>query len=304
MPLLFYPRLLGNDIAVEGGGSSPPPAPALSVVDNANGTGATATIAGGDAGASNAVYTSPLPAALGSLSWTQKATIGGNNSGALSLANGLYLAYAEATEGGLCSLPSNTVVFRVTGGSTTALTQTPTGNLPVGTIGVAWLIASSANFQSLVGAANALEALERVAFPESDDTEESGLARPRAIVRLANEGFEERRVALNEFRPFMRFLVSLEALPPGGVLLESPRQVRLKDEDLWIKNLCQSILDDCKATEGIGTGYDSSRSQVSCSSIRLLDGPSAAPLEVRAEGELGETAEYFYGATFEFVIHG
>ena len=95
-------------------GSAPTPnTPTLTVIDKGDGTGATATIAGGDAGASNAVYVAPVPGS-GNAAFALAATIAGNTSGNLSLDPGAYLAYAESTDNSLYALPSNTVFFRTT----------------------------------------------------------------------------------------------------------------------------------------------------------------------------------------------
>lgn len=105
----------------DAGAAQPPPTPTLSVVDKGDGTGATATISGGDSAASNAVYVSPVPGS-GNAAFTLGATIAGNNPGNLSLSPGNYLAYAEATENGLDALPSNTVFFTTTAaGGTTSI---------------------------------------------------------------------------------------------------------------------------------------------------------------------------------------
>jgi hypothetical protein len=273
-----------------GGGSSPPATPTLAIA------GATATVSGSTSGSTNTIDVAPL--GLGSSAWTSAGSRTSDGTVDLSaLSPGAYDAVCQSVLAGLPALVSNKVGFTISNGGTR--TVVPLGNLPVGHAGVAWLVASSANFQALVGAASASAALAHVSF-EADDTEESGSSRPRAIVVSAE--FEEKRVALNEFRPFMRFVASIEAYPPAGIEAETPREIRLWDEQQWFENLCQAILDDCKATEGIGTGYKPGITQVSCSSIRL---EGMGPVEdVRAEGELGETASYFYGAQFTFEIHG
>lgn len=285
-----------------GGGGTPPSTPTLSVADKGDGTGATATIAGGDAGASNAVNVSPLPSATGNVAYAQAATIAGNGSGALVLTPGTYLAYAEASENGLTSLPSNTLVFRTTGGGLSSRTITPSGHFSTGLAGVAWLIASSAKFQALVGAADAAHALSSVKV-EADDTEESGSARPRAIVYPAIGGFGLKKVALDNFRPTIALYVSFEVPPSATIETEASREDRFWDEQLAFLNTIEGILDDCTTNQGVGAGPVAGISQVSLSEIELLEGPSAIQ-EVREAGEAGEGAQYFYGITFVFHIHG
>lgn len=119
MPLLFYPRLFGNDAAVAGGGGTAPNTPALSQpADNGDGTGATASISGSSAGSTNTVYTAPWAGAGTSLTWTASATRTGDGSVSLSLADGFYAAYCESVLSSLPSLPSNQPLFTVTGGAT------------------------------------------------------------------------------------------------------------------------------------------------------------------------------------------
>lgn len=287
----------------QSGGSTPPPQPTLTVTDLGNGTGATATIAGGDAGASNPVMVAPLPRALGNVAWSLGTTINGNNSGTLGLANGTYLAQVQAAESGLYSLESNTVFFQVTGGGLPSRTVTPAGNFPVAMAGLANLVASSANFQSWTGTSDTAHALNHVSF-ETDDTEESGSTRPRAIVYHAPEGWAEKKVALNEFRPFLKLWLSFEAYPSNPIEAETPRQDRLWDERLEFVNKVQAVIDDMKAAQGLGTGYQTSAySQITFSECRLIAGPDTVE-EVRAEGDLGEVASYFWGCVLEFDIHG
>lgn len=283
------------------GNASPPATPTLSVRDNADGTGATATITGSTAGSANAVDTVRIGTG-GTLVWTSHNRTG-DGTLALPLANGQYLAIVSSSLAGATAAPSNAYQFGVTAPSASGLTQAPAGNFSTGVAGVAWLIASSANFQTLVGQLSAADALPYVKL-EADDTEESGSARPRAIVYPALEGYAEEAVALDNFRPHLRFWVSLEAVPPNTITSETPRETRLWDEMLWFGNLFDSIIADCLANQGAGSGYPGTNlSQVRLKSIRLIGGPAAIE-EVRAEGPLGEVCEYFYGVTFEFEIHG
>lgn len=301
MPLLFYPRLFGDDAAVRGTGT-PPPQPALAIADKGDGTGATATISGGDPGAVNAVYVSPLPSGTGNVNYTQQASINGNASGGLALTPGFYLAYAEATENSLFSLPSNTVYFRTTtaaGGS--GRTVVPTGHQGIFIAGVAYLIASSANFQALVGAADAAGALAYVKL-EADDTEESGSSRPRAIVCPSPE-FTLQKLALQKYRPAGGVYVSFELPPTSAILTEANRETRLWDETADFYNKVDPILLDCMNAQGAGAGYVAGQSHVAVHSIELVDGPTAIN-EVREEGEFGEVAGYFYGATYLFKFNG
>lgn len=101
------------------GGGTPPNTPTLSQpVDNADGTGATATITGSSAGSTNQVYTAPWAAAGNDLTWTLAATRTGDGAVSLSLADGYYVAKCESVLSSLPALVSNEPTFQVTGGAT------------------------------------------------------------------------------------------------------------------------------------------------------------------------------------------
>lgn len=86
----------------------------LSLVDDADGTGATATIAGADVGATVTIYTQSLRVP----SWQSAGSRTGNGTLALALDGGLYFAYAT---GNVSSTPAVSPVrgpFVVTSGTT------------------------------------------------------------------------------------------------------------------------------------------------------------------------------------------
>lgn len=121
MPLLFYPRLFGNDAAVMGGGSTPPNTPTLTVADNGDGTGAVATVAASSAGSTNTVYTAPWSTAGNNLTWTAATSRTGDGTVALALADGFYVARVESMLAGLPAVQGATwdePLFQVTGGAT------------------------------------------------------------------------------------------------------------------------------------------------------------------------------------------
>lgn len=88
---------------------------ALTITDNADGTGAVATVAGSAAGASNVVKVAPWTA--GSLTFTDFGPRTGDGTQALSLSNGYHVAYVESTDSGVLTV-SNVVTFATTGGDT------------------------------------------------------------------------------------------------------------------------------------------------------------------------------------------
>lgn len=300
-------RIVGNLLRGWGplsisGGSSPPNTPTLALSDNADGTGAVASIAGSSAGSTNAVYTSPVPTGSGALVWSLGGTRTGDGAVPLSLNDGYYLAYCESTLAGLAAPPSDTYALRTTGGASSPRSIAAAGHFATALDGVAWLIASSSNFQALVGANSPDVALDSVKL-EADDTEESGSVRPRAIVYPAVGGFELEKVALDDFRPRISLYVSFEFLPANTIEEETTREHRWWDEMLAYLNTVEAIIDDCLASQGQGAGHVTGQSQVSLNRICLVDGPSPI-YETREEGQAGEVAQYFYGITLLFEIHG
>jgi hypothetical protein len=101
-----------------GGGGDPPTAPTLSIADQEDGTGATATVSGGDADATHTIYVSVWPGG----SFADEGDRVGNGTVDLSLTTGPYWAYCEASNDyGTAS--SDMVAFRVTDGSESVLYQ-------------------------------------------------------------------------------------------------------------------------------------------------------------------------------------
>ncbi|MDE2473217.1 MAG: hypothetical protein KGL35_32055 [Bradyrhizobium sp.] len=181
----------------------------------------------------------------------------------------------------------------------------PTGHQGIFLNGVAWLIASSATFQGIVGAANATAALLKVPM-EADDTEETGSSRPRAIVHPSSR-FTLHKRALDLYQPAGAVIVSFEFLPSAGIEAEgsglTTREDRYADEITNFLNQLDGILSDCMAAQGAGNGYLEGQSQVAIQGIELLDGPGAV-FEDRAEGQAGETPAYFMAAVYAFIWEG
>lgn len=164
-----------------------------------------------------------------------------------------------------------------------------------------WLIASSPTFQSAVGAGSASAAIENVSV-ETDDTEESGSTRPRAIVNPLPMGCAGQKIALQEFNHTFVFEVSIEADPPSGIETESTREDRLVDETVTFFNLVFGIIADCETNQGIGTGHLAGNSQIAIHNWEMHGW--GVQNEVRAEGQAGETANYYYAAVIHFTVTG
>mgnify|MGYP001585030451 CR=1 FL=1 len=97
-------------------------APTLAVADLGTGLGATATISGGDSGATNTIYTQAFDGALGTAAWTTSGSRVGNGAVTLSLGIGHYLAVCKSVQGDTANF-STTVYFVVTSTTTAILYQ-------------------------------------------------------------------------------------------------------------------------------------------------------------------------------------
>lgn len=106
------------------GGSTPvgPDTPALAVADDADGTGATATITASTTGSANIVFTRAVSGGLGTSAWVNSGNRTGNGTVSLSLAAGYYMAYVQSTLNDQ-EVISNVVYFVATTGSDAVLTQ-------------------------------------------------------------------------------------------------------------------------------------------------------------------------------------
>lgn len=156
------------------GGSSPPATPVLSITDNRDGTGATATIAGSDPGTTERVYYGK-PGSLGAT----YASRSGNGAVPLSLTDGVYAAYVVSLNGSLPSLPSPETTFSVTGGAVAASSA-----LALSKAKLRAALSLSATFQAARGVGNAADALESIylAAKFAKDEREFASLRPFAVV--------------------------------------------------------------------------------------------------------------------------
>jgi hypothetical protein len=91
------------------------PAPALTMTDHGDGSGATATINGSEAGATNVVLVQSFAGELASGVWKAAGTVSGNGNVSLDLAPGHYFAYAASSLDGVVAA-SGVAYFVVTDG--------------------------------------------------------------------------------------------------------------------------------------------------------------------------------------------
>lgn len=104
-------------LGTPGSSGTPPATPDLTVTNNGDGTGATATITGSAIGSSNVVSTAPWIAPGANLTWTAASPRTGDGTVSLSLANGVYVARCQSTLGGLPAADGDQPVFQTTGGT-------------------------------------------------------------------------------------------------------------------------------------------------------------------------------------------
>lgn len=112
MARFFFSRFFGP--ASAGGPGSAPATPTVAFSDNADGTGAVATV-DGDGGATNDIYVQKFDETFGAGPWINAGTRSGDGDVALSLAVGHYLGYAQSTTSG-GGAPSIVHYFTVTTG--------------------------------------------------------------------------------------------------------------------------------------------------------------------------------------------
>jgi hypothetical protein len=97
------------------GAAAPVTSPVLSVVDHADNTGATATIAGAALGSTNTVYVQDFSSDWQSGQWASAGSASGSDSLTLGLAVGHYFAYVRSSLAGNTAV-SAVVYFAVTDG--------------------------------------------------------------------------------------------------------------------------------------------------------------------------------------------
>lgn len=82
-----------------GGGGSPPSTPALAIVDDEDGTGATATVSLADGGTTNTVYVCPIDSEFDTGAWVSAGSRSGNGVVNLNIDPGYYFGYVLSSNG-------------------------------------------------------------------------------------------------------------------------------------------------------------------------------------------------------------
>lgn len=224
------------------GGGSPPATPVLSVVDQRDGTGATATISGADVGATETVYVAALAGTPGNLGFASVGSRSGDGDVDLALADGAYIAYCLSTLAGLVSAPSNEVGFRVTGGAVTA-----TSVLALSKAKLREALSVSPTFQAARGVATAADALQAIhmAARYAKDEREFASLRPFAVV-----GTEAELDYVQDSGGTKNYLAA-----SGAVYLYLTANDEAPDDpaegSLIFDNFCGGVMDDLEAIAGL-----------------------------------------------------
>lgn len=152
-----------------------------------------------------------------------------------------------------------------------------------------WLLAASATFQAVVGAANAQEALafiyEYAADDTADDNGQMKNPRPRAIVNPGR--LEGEKVAYHSFKHAGTVLFALEFPPPASVRGDFGAELH------WFAETLAGILADMETLEGQAINDDAPYTHLVISDRWcVIEGPGMA---IKDE----ENNELFYGAVVE-----
>lgn len=99
-----------------------PTSPTLTVADNADGTGAVATVAGSDTGATNTIYVQSVTGELGTGTWASGGSRTSDGAVDLDLDKGYYWGYCKSSLSGSDAI-SSFVYFNVTDGADAYLWQ-------------------------------------------------------------------------------------------------------------------------------------------------------------------------------------
>jgi len=141
---------------------------------------------------------------------------------------------------------------------------TPTSSISLPVQYAANLLASSATFRTLVGAADATEAKEHIYFGNTIDflddvTKEIVCARPRAIV-YPDEGQEDEAMGPGEWLQTNRVALELELVIPDDYLIDwnvdlaATQKQKKRDANLWLWNKLGEIKEEMKTGRGSSDG--------------------------------------------------
>ena len=176
----------------------------------------------------------------------------------------------------------------------------PTGVQGIAELGLAYLVASTAQFQTLTNTSTALAALAFV-HCESDDTANMTAIRPRAMIHMSDKYTEE-----------SESLVTFNKNPVLWLTFEFPVTAKyignLWNERIEFMNRVDTILGQMRALNGQGTGYPSMTSggfQLAHTPILSME-LSGGPTRVADANGIGseEELQLFYGVTYAVTTYG
>lgn len=147
------------------------------------------------------------------------------------------------------------------------------------------LVAASTTFQSVVGAANATEALSHVHLGEADDRENETFPgtlihpRPRAIIAQQSFSLTQTGERIEQFG----LVLSFEFPPPSSVVGVG-RGVNITDETTWFDNQWGAIVNEMATATYLG-----SATYFSLTSMEVIDGP------MNNDPDQDPVNEYYWG---------
>lgn len=158
------------------------------------------------------------------------------------------------------------------------------------------LVASSAAFQSVVGAETEAEALEHVYLGEADDTdgeiEQIRLAhpRPRAIIRT--NAFSLTVTGVGDYQEQHGLELSFEFQPPQSVTGGKPGK-HITDEATWFDNKWGAIVSEMVANSG--QANDDDEGYFVLTSLEVAEGP------MQNNPDEDPALEYFWGVAISIA---
>ncbi len=163
-------------------------------------------------------------------------------------------------------------------------TVTPTGDSGLVLVNLAWLLASTARWQTITGKLTAAEAMESIYPIEMDDTSDSAEIRPRAVVYFAE--YTRNEVSLQTYDRQGKLRLAVE--------LDIAREYvgNLWDEEISFRNDVDLLESQMCALSGTATDYVGTNTHYKFGSFQRIDCGPVNPAT--------ENGDRFYGCVWEF----
>jgi hypothetical protein len=161
------------------------------------------------------------------------------------------------------------------------MAETASGSIALPVQYAANLVASSATFRTLTGAADATAAKAHIYFGETidytddEDPEEIVCERPRALV-YPDEGQDNERIGAGEWLQTNRVMLELELVIPAAYVINwnsdttAEQKQKKKDANLWLWNKLGAIQDEMIVNSG---SHDGSNPYLNVRQFTLSAGP-------------------------------